>query len=139
MEYSARNVYEGKVVNYNSDSISAQVFLELTDGRDIVASISRAALDNMGVKEGMELKVLIKAPDVIISKNVRSKISARNAFEGRIEEIQSEKIHSEVVLNIGHGLFLTSVLSTDSLRRLDIKVGDVVEGVIKSNNVVLSK
>lgn len=139
MEFSVSNVFEGKVVNYNCDSISAQVFVELTGGQDIVASISKSAFDSMAIEENMKVKVYIKGPDVIVGRHIGREISTRNKFEGRIDKINLEKIHSEVILDIGNSVFLDCILSTDSVKRLNFKEGEAAEAVIKSNNVMLSK
>ena len=65
-------------------------------------------------------------------------ISARNQLKGRIKEIRSDAIASEVVLDIG-GQEVCSTITTGSVKRLGLKVGDDAYAMIKASSVMIMK
>lgn len=64
-------------------------------------------------------------------------ISARNCITGKVINIREGMVNAEVVLDIGNNNKVTSVITMDSLRELNVKVGDSINAVIKSSNVML--
>src|SRR5262245_18452573 len=66
-------------------------------------------------------------------------LSARNQFRGTVVSISSDGILSEVVLRLGDGQEIVSVVTRKSLRRLGIKKGATATAVIKSTEVMLFK
>ncbi|HAU32203.1 MAG: TOBE domain protein [Desulfotomaculum sp. 46_296] len=65
-------------------------------------------------------------------------LSARNQLKARVKEITSNDVTSEVVLDIG-GQEMCSVITTGSLQRLGLKVGDDVSAIIKATSVMIMK
>jgi molybdopterin-binding protein len=66
-------------------------------------------------------------------------ISARNQIKGTITHIVNGDITSEVMIDIGGGQTIVSVITTSSTERLDLKVGDSVVAIIKSTDVFIGK
>lgn len=67
------------------------------------------------------------------------KISARNQIKGTITEIKSGIVTAKIILDIGGGNTLSSVITVDSVVELDLKVGDEVTAFIKSTEVMIGK
>lgn len=65
-------------------------------------------------------------------------ISTRNRLEGKVAEIIRGDVVSEVDVETAAGL-ITSIITTRSLDRLNIKVGDKVSTLIKATEVGLEK
>jgi molybdopterin-binding protein len=65
-------------------------------------------------------------------------INARNQFKGRIREIIPGPVLSEVDVETPAGI-ITSVITSRSLRDLDLQVGTEVLAVFKSTEVLLAK
>lgn len=65
-------------------------------------------------------------------------ISARNQLKGRIKKINTDGISSEVILDIG-GQEICSNITTDSVNRLGLKVGDEAYAVVKASSVMIAK
>lgn len=65
-------------------------------------------------------------------------LSARNQFEGKIVSITSGAVMSEVVLDIGGGHQVVSLISTSSVKRLKLKKGKSAVAVIKATEVIIS-
>ena len=66
------------------------------------------------------------------------KISARNAIKGMVIEVNTGSVATQVVLDIGNGDRLTSLVTSDSVKDMNIKVGDLVTAIIKSTDVMIA-
>jgi molybdopterin-binding protein len=65
------------------------------------------------------------------------KLSARNQFRGKVIEIKEGVVTSEVIVDIGGGNTMVSIISKDSVERLGISVGQDVTTLVKSTSVML--
>lgn len=66
MKLSARNQLRGTVVAIRKGAAIANVEVDVA-GQRIVASITVEAVDELGLAEGSEVTVVIKASDVILA------------------------------------------------------------------------
>ena len=65
-------------------------------------------------------------------------ISARNQFKGKIASIKNGAVMSEVVIDIGGGHQIVSLISVSSAKRLKLKKGSPAVAVIKATEVIVS-
>ena len=65
-------------------------------------------------------------------------LSARNQFKGRVTSITRGGVVAEVVVDIGHGNEIVSVITNGSAERLNLKVGSEVTAVIKATEEILA-
>jgi molybdate transport system regulatory protein len=65
-------------------------------------------------------------------------LSARNQFIGKVVSVRSGSVMSEVVIDIGGGHKIVSLISTSSAKRLKLKKGARAVAVIKSTEVIVS-
>ena len=64
--------------------------------------------------------------------------SIRNRLPGTIERIVSDKVVSEIVIRTAAGE-VTSVITTSSVQRMNMKEGDQVFAIIKATEVSVEK
>src|SRR4029078_12195867 len=64
--------------------------------------------------------------------------SIRNRLPGTIEKIISDKVVSEVVMRTAAGT-VTSIITTGSVKRMNLKEGDNVFAVTKATSVSVEK
>ncbi len=64
--------------------------------------------------------------------------SIRNRLAGTIEKIVSDKVVSEVVIRTAAGN-VTSIITTGSVERMNLKEGDNVFAIIKATEVSVEK
>ena len=64
--------------------------------------------------------------------------SIRNRLPGAIEKITSDKVVSEVVIRTAAGS-VTSIITTLSVQRMNLKEGDTVFAIIKATEVSVEK
>ncbi|WP_446898663.1 TOBE domain-containing protein [Clostridium sp. LBM24168] len=65
------------------------------------------------------------------------KISARNQLEGKIVKIKEGAVNAEVIIDLGGGKSVCSIITMDSLKNLGLKVGSEATAVIKASNVMI--
>ena len=67
------------------------------------------------------------------------KLSARNVLKGRVVGLNVGAVNSVVKVDIGSGNIITSMITVGAVEDLGIGVGDEVQVVIKSSDVMLAK
>ena len=66
MELSARNCLRGTVKSLVVGAVNAEVVIEVAPGVEIVAVITKASSDRLGLVVGKEVYGIIKASDVMV-------------------------------------------------------------------------
>jgi len=66
VKLSARNVLKGKVRSIQHGAVNSEVIVQLSGGIEIVSIITKAASQNLGLKEGKDVYAIIKATNVIL-------------------------------------------------------------------------
>jgi molybdopterin-binding protein len=64
--FSARNQLQAKVKSVKLGAVMAEVIVALADGQEIVSAITRTSAENLNLKEGDDVVVIIKSTDVMM-------------------------------------------------------------------------
>jgi molybdate transport system regulatory protein len=67
------------------------------------------------------------------------KISARNQLKGKVLSIEKDGITAKVKVEIKAPVVVTAVITKEAVEELGVKVGDEVNAVIKSTEVMIAK
>lgn len=67
MQISARNTLRGKVVEISRGTVAAKVKVDVGGGNVITSTVTVEAVDELGLKDGSEVTVVIKASDVMLA------------------------------------------------------------------------
>jgi molybdate transport system regulatory protein len=70
---------------------------------------------------------------------LRLKISARNQLEGKVVSIEKDGITAKVKVEIKAPVVVTAVITKEAVEDLGIRVGDEVNAVVKSTEVMIAK
>lgn len=65
-------------------------------------------------------------------------LSARNQLSGRITEVKTGPISTEITMNI-NGVDIVSSITTASAESLNLKVDDQATAVIKASSIMIAK
>lgn len=68
MRLSARNILPGTVIEVIKGQTTGHVRVDIGGGRQVTASITNEAIDDLGLVAGDAVSAVIKASDVIIGK-----------------------------------------------------------------------
>ena len=67
MNFSARNVFKGKVVSIKKGPVNSEVTIGgLPGGFEVVANVTTQSAERMGLAEGADATALIKATNVML-------------------------------------------------------------------------
>lgn len=138
MKISARNVLEGKVSEVTRGAVNAQVTLALPGGETVVAVITNASVDSLGLEQGKAAFAIIKASEVIVGKGVDgSRLSARNVLPGSVSIVLDGAVNSEVAIKLSGGTTIAASITKESVRALGLVQGDPVSAIVKASNVMI--
>ena len=137
MQISARNQIQGTIEFLQKDRINASIGIKLKSGTLLVSMITNEATNALNLSVGDDVVAIFKSTNVLLSPSSDLKISARNAIDGVIENITKENVNSEVIVNIGDDEKITAVITSDAIDQLDLKNGDSITAIIKSNDVMV--
>ena len=65
------------------------------------------------------------------------KLSARNNLKGKIKSIDEGLITSKVVIDLGNGNQIVSIISKDAIADLKLEVGKEAYAIVKSTEVIV--
>ena len=111
--------------------------VDVAVGRDIFTATlleTPATADYLLV--GSEVTLLFKETEIALAKNLSGMISLRNRIPIIVQNIERGDILSAVTLDY-EGKRLVSVITSRAIDRLEIKLGDQLEALIKANEIAL--
>jgi len=139
MKTSARNAFSGPVTAIKHGKILSEVELTTPSGNKVVSVITTESFHHLGIVEGLPMTATIKAPNVIILKEPQAgRTSARNRYHGKIVRINEGMIAAEVVVALPDGTNVCALITDESVKKLELKVGDEVWTLFKVFAVVLN-
>ena len=135
---SARNSFFGKVRSFAEGKVQTMVELATPDSDSIVAIITRASAQRLGLRLGMLLTAEIKAPWLILESCARpGDSSAENRRQGIIVRVESGRVNTECAVRLADGAELCAIVSTPGFLKLGLKEGDAARLLFSANAVIL--
>ena len=129
------NRLRGRIISIQSNDHVSLVDVDVS-GDIFTATLLETPEDAAYLRMGNVVDVLFKETEVSLAKGLSGLISLRNRVNTTVKFVRSGIILSEVVLDY-RGQAISSIITTGSIRRLDIKPGDEVEALVKANEVTL--
>ena len=117
------NIDNLNIVNFNfSDQTLSMMSLDLSDG----------------IKIGTKVKLITKPSYIAIAKEFSGILSYSNQLKAKIKELENGKLLSSVKLQIEE-FVLESIITFESSKKMDLKVGDEVTAFIKASELSILK
>jgi molybdate transport system regulatory protein len=138
MRTSARNQFVCTVNGLRKGEVDYEVYLQVDGQHEMVAVITRDSAEQLGLAIGMEVIALVKASAVLLMTDEGLRTSARNHVWGTVHRVVTGPVNAEVVLDLGGGKTVTSVVTASSVEQLGIVEGARACAVFKSSSVILS-
>lgn len=85
-----------------------------------------------------KVELLFKETEVILGQKTNHLISLQNKLNCKIISIQNGKLLSQIQLQY-HDFKLYSIITTNSVLNLDLKVNDNIVAYIKTNEIMVAK
>ncbi len=140
---SARNQFAGTVAGVHGGPVDCVVQVALDPSTTLVASVTRASVETLGLVVGSEVVALVKAPSVALAAAADTPADAAadgtpNRFAGTVERIVDSPVNAEVTLALGGGRTATAVVPRATLRTLRLAVGAPACAVFQPASVILT-
>ena len=129
------NKLKGKIVSIETSKHMSMVDVEVK-GEIFSAIVLETPETAEYLKIGGDVFIVFKETEVSIAKNLSGLISIRNRIKSKIKRIDSDGILTKVTLSFNEANVI-SVISTKSARKLELKNGDDVEWLVKTNEISL--
>lgn len=139
MKISARNQFKGVVSTVTVGVVNVEVQIRLKGGEIIVASITKESTDVLGIKEGIEVIALVKAPQIIIATDLGGyRLSARNQLQGTVTKVTRGAVNSEIDIELSGGDLIAATVTNDSVDTLGLNEGQSATAIFKAGSVILA-
>ena len=131
------NKLQGKIMNIESSEHISIVDIDVAG--DIFSSTIIETPETADyLRIGEEVFMLFKETEVSIGKALSGNLSLRNRLKSKIKTIERGTVLTKIVLDY-KGKDIVSIITTRSTNKLDLKVGDEVQGLVKANEVIIMK
>lgn len=139
MRTSARNALRGTVTRVTPGAVNAEVALRVADDVEIVATVTRESVGELGLVPGAAAVALVKSSFVILAPGDRPiRTSARNCLPGVVTAREDGAVNSEVTLELRLGKTLTATVTRESAEALALDVGARALALVKASHVILA-
>lgn len=136
---SARNSFFGIITRIRQGDIQSEIEITTPFGHRITSVITNESLERLMFREKSPATAEIKAPWVIISKDMNEPLSsASNRLRGKISRIIKGLITTEVVVSLEDGTEVCSLITEQSRVNLELKDGIDVWVMFSAFSVILN-
>jgi len=139
LELTTWNQIRGTVTGVVTGAVMAEVTIAV-GGEQIVAVITRHSAERLGLADGDDVTVLIKATEVMLAKGSDGldRLTTRNQIPGKVTNVQTGNVMAEVTID-AKGNELVAAVTKGSVERLGLAAGDDVVALIKATEVMIAK
>jgi len=139
MKLSARNVWLGQVTKIEKGAVNSVVHIRLKGGDQIASMITDSSVQRLELAPGKEVMAIVKASNVLLGLDIDPEsISARNILAGTASCIVTGAVNDEITLELPGGSTVTSIITSASVKRMELAVGKKISAIVKASDVMLA-
>jgi molybdate transport system regulatory protein len=139
MRTSARNALRGTITGIASDALTSEVAIAVSEVATVYALVTNASVRDLGLCEGRDATVLVKAPFVVIAPGEEPPlVSVRNCIPGTVLRCESAAVSAEIVLDIGGGKTLAATITAHSAAALGLAPGKPAFALFDAAHVIVA-
>lgn len=137
LQTSARNQWFGTVTARDRQRVQEHIDVLLADGATrLKVAITANSGERLGLQEGTEVLVLLKAPWVSLTRDPHAAQAADNQLQGRIRHIEHGSQHCEIILTLADGQSLCATLPAEQASAWN--EGDEAIACFNADRVILA-
>ena len=136
MKLSARNQLPGTVTRVAEGAVNGIVTIDV-NGTPISATISMAAIRELGLEPGKKAFAVIKATEVMVGIGEHLPLSARNQFPGKVISVEKGAVNSIVRISALDGNMISATISNAAAEELQLAPGMKALAVVKATSVMV--
>lgn len=139
MRTTARNVLRGTITDIRSDTLTAEVAINVSEDTTIYALVTTQSVRELGLCVGRPAFVLVKASFVLIAAGgAAPALSVRNCLPGTVQRCETSAVSAEVVLDIGGGKTLAASVTAHSVEALGLAPGNPAYALFDAAHVIVA-
>jgi molybdate transport system regulatory protein len=141
MKTSARNEFRCTVTEVRAAPVNVEVVLKVSDAHSIIAVITNGSRRDLEIEVGREAVALVKSSFVMLAPAPEAglpRLSTPNRIIGTVAERIDGGVNSEIVLDIGAGKTLVSVITKASADEFPIRPGERLCAFFSPAHVILA-
>ena len=131
------NSFQGEITNLQTSGELSRVKIQI--GSEQLSTIvigNSESMTYLGL--GNRIQVIFKETEVIIAKGDTSAVSLQNQIKGQISRINQGDLLSKIEVNTSIGI-VKSIITSNAVQQLELKEGEEVIAMIKSNEIMLAE
>jgi len=137
LQTSARNQWFGTVTARDNSQVQQHIEILLADGSTrLRVAITAQSGERLGLDEGKEVLVLVKAPWVNITNHPEHAKDADNQLHGTISHIERGSEQCEVLMALPDGQILCATVPVDEASELE--EGAAVTAYFNADRVIIA-
>jgi len=126
-----------EVITLKECNKRVEIHLSLENKSELIAYASQNFVKINKIKKSSHVNLLIESDLVSISRDFNKEISSRNKLKTLVSDIVIENDEVLLSLELSEGQFLSSRITLQSFKTLDIKIGDEIMAMFKAYNITL--
>lgn len=131
------NKLKGYVQSIENDEAISIIKIEVEG--NLVSAIRTELSESSAILEvGDSVMVSFKETAMSIGKNLSGELSIQNRFDVTIKAVTMHKVLTKITFDFRHRQ-LVSVITTASAKRMQLKPGDSVQGLVKTTDMLFTK
>ncbi|MEY3091162.1 MAG: molybdenum transport regulatory protein [Pseudomonadota bacterium] len=138
MQISARNQIQTEIISLENNTVNSTLGLRLKSGQALHASITKEAVENLGLQVGETVVAICKSSAVLVSLS-SSVQGYENVITGKVVKMEEDIHHTKVTVDIGSHDTIVSVMNTEEIPRMALQQGADVRVAIKANDIMIGK
>jgi molybdate transport system regulatory protein len=139
MKTSARNQFVGTVTALRSGAVNDEVEITLPTGQRIVAVVTQASAQSMGLRTKMAAIALVKASSIVVATDLEgAKVSTRNQLAGKVSAVTPGAVNAEVVIDLDGGGSIAAIVTEGSAKSLGLAPGKRAIALFKATSVIVA-
>lgn len=140
LDLSADNQLAGRISQIIEGAVNNEVHLQLSNGQELVAILTRHSCEQMELAVGVDALALIQASAIMLARpNPNLQISARNQLIGQIRHIDTGAVNSVITVDLGAAVSLTASITRHSAQTMQLKNEDKIMLLIKAPNIIIGR
>lgn len=131
---STRNRFPASVVDIKKGGVTAEINLDIGDGRHFVAVIARTSAEEMGLDVGSAVTACVREGDMLLEKG--NAINVRNRIDASITNLRPGTVTTELTLATDHG-DLFALLARSVAEDMKLSVGGSVKALMRERDFLV--
>lgn len=138
LRISARNVFRAKVESVKKWPVDVEVTLQISGEHKIFSVITNEAAEELDLRRGRKVIALVKSSFVRLLPASQTSTDSRNLFAGVVTHRTDAERNSELLIDIGAGKTMTSVLPRRAVEKMGVQHGSRVTAHFAPEDVILA-